>query len=352
MSALALRALVVKDLTLFFRNRFYAFITVVGLAAYVGIYFLMPATVDETFEVAFLETTLPTALRQQLEGEGLQVVLAPTPAELRQLVEAGEVQAGIAFEDDLVPKMLRGERPRVELLLRSDLPPELQDVFRVLLQELGHMLAGQPLELEVNEEILGVDRVGAQIPPRQRMVPLVAVFLLMMETLGLATLLASEIDEGTAQALLVTPLRLEGFFFGKAVTGVGMSFVQAGLLMGIIGGLRAEPALVLLILLLGAILVTGVGFLIASVTRDMMSVLAWGILAMLTLALPGMGLLVPGLVSGWVRAIPSFYLVDAVDQVVNLGRSWPEVAGDLLALAGFALLLGAAGILALRRRLR
>ena len=46
--------------------------------------------------------------------------------------------------------------------------------------------------------------------------------------------------------------------------------------MAAVGGLAEGPAIIILALLLAALLVTGVGFLIASLARDMMSVLAWG----------------------------------------------------------------------------
>ena len=60
-------------------------------------------------------------------------------------------------------------------------------------------------------------------------------------------------------------------------------------------------------LLLGAVLVTGVGFLMASVGKDLISVMSWGVLALLVLIIPSVGILLPGVVSGWVRAIPSHY---------------------------------------------
>ncbi len=107
----------------------------------------------------------------------------------------------------------------------------------------------------------------------------------------------------------------------------------------------------LLAIFLGALLVTGVGFLMATVASDLLSVLGWGMLAILIMALPALGVLIPGFMSDWVRIIPSYYLVNTVYQVLNEpGWGWAQAWPDLLALALFALLFLALGVFTLRRR--
>ena len=44
-------AIVSKDLRLFARDRFYAFVSVLGLVAYALLFWLLPATVDETIPI-------------------------------------------------------------------------------------------------------------------------------------------------------------------------------------------------------------------------------------------------------------------------------------------------------------
>jgi ABC-2 type transport system permease protein len=139
-------------------------------------------------------------------------------------------------------------------------------------------------------------------------------------------------------------------FVAKGLTGVGLAFVQVTLLMAVTGGLAQRPLLVLLALLLGAMLVTGVGFLLASVGRDLLSVMSWGVLAMLVLVIPSIGILLPGLISGWVRVIPSHYLVDTVHRVANFGAGWGDVGINLLALLAFSSALFWLGGAVLKRR--
>ena len=52
MNLQVVRTLVVKDITLFFRNRFFALVSGLGVVAYAAIFFLMPSTVDEELAIA------------------------------------------------------------------------------------------------------------------------------------------------------------------------------------------------------------------------------------------------------------------------------------------------------------
>ena len=125
-----------------------------------------------------------------------------------------------------------------------------------------------------------------------------------------------------------------------------------GLLMLIIGGLENNPILMLFTLLLGAFMVTGLGFLLASVGRDMLSVMGWGVLVMLILGLPAFAVIFPFSTSIWIELIPSYYLVETVNLVANFGASWADVGGNLFIMflwgIGFLLL----GIFVLGRKLR
>ncbi len=347
-----LSALIAKDFKLYFSNRFFALVTVLGLAAFLALFFLLPDTVEERLELGLYMAEMPPALQALLADDEVTFYRAESQEALRQAVLDGDIPAGYTFPDDLLAQLRSGGRPAVQLYLSPDVPPELRDIYAVVLDELAFTLSGQTLDIKVTEIMLGQDMAGAQIPLRQRMLPLLAVFVLMVECLGLASLIAGEVESGTLSALLVTRLTMTGLFAGKGIFGTGFAFAQAALLMLITGGLAQQPLLILTALLLGAWLVTGVAFLIASVGRDLMSVMGWGILALLLLALPTFTVLVPGLASDWIRLIPSYYLVDTVFRVVNFDAAWSDVARNLLLLAAWSAAIMALGVVVLRRKFR
>ena len=351
MSWHTIRALVAKDLTLFFRNRFFAFISIAALLAYIVIYFLMPKDVDEMLRIGFYAPELPPTIVDLMAEEGLQVLRVDSEEALKTAVLDAEVTAGFVLPPDLMTSLASGEKPDIQIYFPADLPQEAKDIYALLLKELAFTMIGQPLNIEFTEEIIGADLVGHQIPLRDRMLPLIAVFILMIETLGLASLLSDEIEGRTLQALLITPLTIRSLFIGKGITGVGMAFIQAFLLVAITGGLSHQPWIVILALFLGALLATGIGFLLASTGRDLMGILAWGVLAILVLSLPALGILFPGTISNWVKVIPSYYLVDTINRAINYGISMSSAMYNLAILLVIDLIILWLGTVALRRKL-
>jgi ABC-2 type transport system permease protein len=184
------------------------------------------------------------------------------------------------------------------------------------------------------------------------MLPLFAVLVVLTETLGMASLISEEVETGTVEALLVTPVTVRGLFLAKGIAGVSMAFVQGTLLLAITGGLSQQPLIILLALFLGSLLVTGIGFLLASAGKDLMSVMAWGIPIMIVLGIPAFGVMFPGTVTGWIKAVPSYYLVDTVHLAANFGLGWGDVWQNLPILLGFDAAFIVLGIVALRRKLR
>jgi ABC-2 type transport system permease protein len=345
------KALVVKDVTLFMRNQFFAFVSVLGVGAWAAIYILMPKSVDELLEIGLYAPSLPAAFTAQMAEEGMVLHEVESEAALTQAMEDGDYAVGIALPAGFSEALARGDRPGATIYFAGDVPNDLREAYAILLEELAFLLAGQPLHIEATEEILGRDMAGQQIPARERLRPLFAIMVLMVETMGLASLISAEIEAGTHQALLVTPLKVEGLFLGKGITGVGLAFVQATALLALTGGLSQHPALILLALFLGAILVTGIAFLLASAARDMMGVLALGMLAVLLLSVPSFSVLFPGTVSGWIKVLPSHHLVNIVHQAASYGAGWEASWPNLLALLGFDVAIVALGITVLKRKL-
>jgi len=346
-----IRALVSKDFSLFFRNRFFALVTVLGLVVYIVIYFVMPSSVNESLAIGLYAPVVLPAF-EQMQGEGLEIEEVESEELLKEGVIEGQYVAGIALPADIMEGFMFGQKPKISVYFASDVPEEIKDAVAVLIRELAYQQTGQVLTIEISEEILGTDMAGMQIPPRDRMRPLFAILLIMTETFGLANLISEEVERRTINALLVTPVSVKDLFAAKGITGVSLAFVQAALFMAIIGGMSRQPLIILVALLLGAVLVTGASFIIAALSKGFMSVLAWGMVILIILFIPAFGIMFPGAVTGWVKAIPSYYLVDTVHRVSNFGAGWGDAWYNLLVLLGFDLALAWIGIMALGRRFR
>lgn len=352
MNAYIIKALLKKDLALFTSNRFYLLITVVGIVFYIGMYFILPAHVDEKLSLAMYAPVAPPAFTQLMEHEGTDIELFADEESLKQSVLDGDYQAGVALPPDIMEVWAAGGKPDIKVYYASTAPPEISAAITALVKELSYAQTGQALNFETEEEILGPDMLGSQIALRDRVRPLLAVFILIVEILTLSSLIATEIEQGTARALLVTPLRTSELFFAKGLLGVGLALGQSVLFMAIVGGLNHQPVIILLTLLIGSIMVVGLGFLLASLSRDVTAVTGWGLLVLIILAVPGFGTAIPGLISDWAKVIPSYYLTDTVSRVANYGAGWTDIWVNLSILAAFTAAVIWAGMATLRRRYR
>ncbi len=344
-------ALVRKDLTLFMRNRFFAFVSILGLVFYIAIYYVMPSDVDETFRLAWSGPALPPEMADAPVESGLEVVEFETVAALQEAVQEGDFVAGIAMPENLTTLLASGERGQVDIYFSAETPPEMQDAATIMVRELIFAQAGnQGLNLTSNITVLGPDMAGAQIPLRDQMLPLMAVFIMLTEMLGLSSLISEEIEARTLNALLITPLTTGNLFVAKGISGVGLAFAQAAILMALTGTLGNQTALILAALLLGALMVTGIGFLIASAAKDFMSVFGWGFPVLLIMAIPALAVLIPDLTTDWIRLIPSYYLAETVHRAANFGFGWGDLWLNLAVMLGMGVLFGGLGIMALRRK--
>jgi ABC-2 type transport system permease protein len=352
MSARLISTLIKKDLMLFTRNQFYFIMTIVGLVMYITFYFVMPRTVDETLKLGVYAPGISAIENSLVNDQGIEAVTFSTLDELREAVYKNEYPVAIALPEDLLTRLANGEKPIITVYFASSAPDEMKGAVTALVKQLAYLITGQYIPLEMRTEVLGPDLLGAQIPWRDRLIPMMAVLILGTEILSLASLISTEVEQNTIKALLVTPLKLRHLLSAKAILGVALAFFQVLLFMLVVGGLSNEPLTMILGLLIGSILVTGLGFLIASLARDMMGVTSWGMTLFLVFVIPAIGGMIPGILSDWAKFLPSYHLVDFVSRLSNYGATFKDISTDLLIMLGWGTVFAVIGTLALRRRYR
>ena len=129
MNLKGIRALVAKDFTLFFRNRFFALVTPLALIVYVAMYFIMPGSVDETLEIGLYAPGWSPAL-EETQQQGLKIHVAESKEDLEDGVTAHDYVAGIAIPSDLMEKLASGQIPQIDLYFASDTPEEAKQAAK------------------------------------------------------------------------------------------------------------------------------------------------------------------------------------------------------------------------------
>jgi len=342
--------LISKDLSLFFRKKGIVALTILGLVFYLIIYFVMPDNINEDLKIGLYAPVVPPLFEMAELQEGVDITVVESEEALQAGVTDGTYIVGISLPEDIIDKLNSDQKPGINLYFTPDAPEDIREAMEVLIKELAYIQTGQTFNVDISTEILGEDMLGTPIPPRDRLRPLLAIFIIFMEILGLAHLISEEVERNTAQALLVTPASVTDIFLAKSVSGIGLAFVQAVLFMAIVGGMNVQPVIILVALLIGAAMATGISFLISAFAKDFMSVLSWSIPALVVLIVPTFNIMFPGTITGWIKVIPSYYLVDTIHRVANFGSGWGDIWTNLIILLGFTVVIMWAGIILLRRK--
>ena len=359
--AAILWAIIRKDLLEYSRERFFVVITVIGILFYALAFWLLPSSVNESFAVGVRQTGMDAIFTEAMgdQSAGIEIVQFESIEALEAALGVGDAEPavplaiGLAFPDDFLQSVAAGETTTVRVYVDANVPVEMRRAMTSFVREIAFALSGNPLPVaEPDREVivLGEDRVGDQVPFREKIRPLFAILALVIETFALSSLIATEIQARTVTAVLVSPTRVSDFLAAKGILGTAMAFAQAVLLLLIIGSFANQPLILLCALLLGAVLVTGFGLIAGAAGKDFIETLFYGMAFMIPFMIPAIAVLFPGTAAVWVKILPSYGLIQAVVQTSAYNAGWLEVLPYLGMLLVWCLLAFAAGWVVLKRK--
>lgn len=269
--------------------------------------------------------------------------------------ERVNVDIGIAFPAGFISDVATG-RDGLTVTVYSDagVPDEVKGAMRSFVREAAYQLAGRELPVELPAEetiVLGEDRTGAQVTMQEKMRPLLLFMILMMETFSMASLVSTEVLQRTVTAVLVTPAKVGDFLAAKTIFGTAMSLSQALIILALIGGITAQNwSLMLVVLLMGAIMFTGVALFVGAAGKDFIGQLFYSMLFLIPLLVPAVSVMFPGSAAAWVRAIPTYPVIDVLVRATSYGATWSDSWGSLAYAALWLVVLYGAGVIALKRK--
>jgi len=399
-------ALLKKELKAYARDKIYLILTLAVLVAIPVAYMFLPDSVDQTITLAVSPPVASMiddardslkamgATEEQLaeldqadlteEQEGLLLVEFDSEQEMQQVIEgtleawrAGDgglilrdpegsedapegaeklsVGIGIAFPDAFIRDVAAGvEGVTVTVYSDADVPEEISGAMESFVREAAYQLAGRELPVVMADEeaiVLGTDRVADQVSMKDKLRPMLIFMVLLMETFSMASLVATEVLQRTVTAVLVTPARIGDFLMAKTIFGTLMSLGQGLLVLLLVGGLTAENwSLVLVALLMGSIMFTGVALFVGASGKDFIGQLFYTMLVTIPLLIPAFSVMFPGTAAVWVQAIPTYPIIDTLVGAFAYGRTWTDAAGSLVYAAVWLFILYGAGLFALKRK--
>lgn len=238
---------------------------------------------------------LPTALLVQDQGDFSRSVIASlrnsqyfdivdsvgTPSDLNRLIERGSVQFAITIPGDFTRKVVRGEVPQILVEADASDPaatgPAVSALNMLPQYALRHDLKG-PLASQGTSrkpfEVVVQDRYNPESVTAYNIVPgLVATILTMTLVMMTALAMTREVERGTMETLLATPLRPIEVMVGKLTPFVLVGILQATIIIGMARILFGVPmaggwAALILGLFLFIVGSLALGFLVSTVARN------------------------------------------------------------------------------------
>jgi ABC-2 type transport system permease protein len=381
--ATVISAIVRKDLAEYGRDRLWAFLTVLVIVIVIALFWILPDDVEESINagISGLEPSALVALGEA--EEGLLPIGFPSESELRAVIageatawlsdgrttvvsegqeppsgaERVDVSIGLAFPNDFLEATAAGRSTEVTVYVDGAVPDEIENAMTSLVREIAFGVAGEPLPVDTGGVaqtfvVLGEDRAGDQVSARDGFRPIFVFLILMMEMFVMASLIAKEIQDRTVTAVLVTPATVGDVLAAKGIAGAVSGLAQAVIVLLAINSLSPQPLLILTLMLLGSVMISGTAMLAGSSGKDFMSTLFWGMAYMVPLLIPAFAALFPGTASAWVRALPSFPLVQGLVDVTTYGAGWSETLPELAALFAWCVGLFGLGFVVLRRKVQ
>jgi len=131
----------------------------------------------------------------------------------------------------------------------------------------------------------------------------------------MTSLISQERTEGTMQAFRTSPAGIWEFLLSKHLLLLAIAFATFSILylpvMGLDGYLPA-----LLTILLMTLLGSSIGVVLGAIFDSPMSAMLWVILIIVVLALPAVSLFSPTFSPGWLKLIPSYHTLFALDAAM------------------------------------
>lgn len=338
--AAIISSIVRKDFTEFSRDQLYIFLSIIGLVFFALTYYLVPDTVDETITLGVHQTGTDALVDQFQSGattaEGLDLVALDTADHLAAAVagdldvyrtstgdivvvgagaepqapkgaEKLDLTIGIAFPDRFVESTAAGGQPTVTVYTDAAVAPEIKSAMTSFVREIAYSITGDQLPV-------------------------------------------SQPAQGTA---ILGPDRVGDFLAAKTIYGTILTGAQALILLLALRTLTTGNwSTLLATVLLGAVMFTGIAMITGSAGKDFIGTLFYNMLFILPLMIPAFSVLFPGTAAGWVKAMPSYPIIDTLNKVTTYGAGWSEVAGSLGVALAWVVVFSVCGLLVLRRKVR
>ncbi len=380
-----------KDLTELFRNRLgLVLLIVMPLFMMVMVGFIYPSNggtisnlpvglVNE--DSGFENSTLPSQMFLGMLGginaqtSMLSLTNASSTAEIKDLVQKGDLQGGIVIPKNFSESVLNGQQGTIIILTDQSNPQisaQSQGVLHSVFDEMGTAVAQKKVE-SLSQAVNTTNSLAVVKPYNVQtegvvsgspsyfdfIAPGIMAMTVMMSVMtGLPVAISQEKEIGTMDGMMVAPINRLSIILGKTLGQVARGLIQGVIILLLAVGLfgvtiHGNILLVFGLLLLGVFAFVGLGIVITSFTKDQETAQ----MLMMTLMFPMMflsGVFFPIQQMPWYmqdisKVLPLTYASQALRKVMVLGAGVPAISTELIILIIFGTIMTAIAVPVFRR---
>ena len=267
-------------------------------------------------------------------------------SEIKQAVERGAVDIGMVIPADFDSSVMQRKETKLMTYIWGESLAKDRTILGATITNLVRELAGQEAPVEIEAITLG-DEVS--IPWNDRLLPLIVIMAVMLGGLYLpATSVIDEKEKKTLEALVVTPTSIGDVFMAKGLLGVILSLFMGVVILVLNQAFGTEPALLVLVLALGAIMAAEIGLLCGALIKDITTLFAIGKAGGILLFGPAIIYMFPQIPQWIGRIFPTYYFLQPIIAISQGGSSWPDIATNVFILVGLDLILIGVVVLTLK----
>jgi len=269
-------------------------------------------------------------------------------SEMKTAVETGKVDMGIVLPPAFDDAVIQGERTEIKAYVWGESAAKSRTIIGVTLADMIRGLTGQEAPVDIRSTTLGDEM---SIPWSDRLLPMIVLMSMFLGGLMLpATSVATEKEKRTLVALDVTPISMGEIFFSKGVLGFILSLVMGVLILVMNQAFGAQPLLLTGVLALGAVMAATLGMLLGAYVKDFATVFAIWKTAGIILFAPVFIFMFPQIPEWIGRIFPTYYILQPVVEISQLGGGWPDIAANVGILIAWNIVLLALVVLVLRKK--
>jgi len=267
------------------------------------------------------------------EAESVNIKHFVSGGELKQATENGSVDMGILLPAGFDNSIIGGQAVDISAYIWGESLAKSRLVIPAAIADATRQVAGQEVPVNIESLTLGDEET---IPWSDRILPFIVLIAIVMGGMIVpASSLIEEKQKKTLYAVIVSPASITDVFVSKGIMGVILSMVMGIIILLMNQVFGANPLLLLVIMLLGAILASMVGLLMGTFLKDLNSLTAFFKMIGILLYAPALVSLFPGIPQWIAKIFPTYYLIDPLMAVSQRGEGWSDIALNVFVLIGF-----------------